>query len=106
MDTADRFLKESAWADGFDIAKMVFEMPESIRNSRALLALAVCYRRAEKDEKALIPSYLQAAIENAMRLIVEPASPYAERRAAPRYQEQRGGGTDIGPSGAQMAPGT
>lgn len=106
MDTADRFLQESAWADGFDIAKLVFEMPESIRHSRVLLALGECYRMAERDEKALIPSYLQAAIENALRLLTQPASPYAERRAAPRYQEQRSGGTDIGPGGVQLVPGS
>ncbi len=104
MGTADQI------SGDFDIAALVFDHPGPISlpplPAQALLALGECYRQADRDPKSSIPSYLQAAIENALRLIVEPASPYAERRAVPRYQDQRSGGTDIGPSGQQLEPGS
>ncbi len=103
MDTADRILQETAAdAEGaFDIARLLFERANTpaLQVHPALRNLAACYRKAEKDSGARIPSYLQAAIENIASLLPKPAP----RSAWERDQQ---GQYDMSPRGGQLTPGS
>lgn len=115
MDTADRFLNEIlATAEhhaglvraGVEGATRAAEL----RINPALRNLGACYRKAEKDAAALIPSYLQAAIENVLHLLPAPG-PYEERRAEPRghreeWEKDQSGRGDMSPRGGQLVPGS
>jgi hypothetical protein len=119
MDTADRFLQEVSHNDNdtADIARRLFEQAHAdlvrcgsaqaaaLQIHPALRNLAACYRKAQKDGHK-IPSYLDAAIETAVALVNLGTNPYEERREAPRNQERRDGGGDIGPGGVALRPGT
>ena len=100
MDTAHRIMD--------DILATICPPAQAaeLRIHPALRNLAACYRKAQKEPLARIPSYLEAAIENVAALIPEPASPYTERRKEPRYQERRDGGGDMSPRGGQLEPGS
>lgn len=120
MDNSDRFLQETETspAAASDIARFLFKKAHEdlaragsaqaaeLRVHPALRNLAVCYRKAQKDGAARIPSYLEAAIENVSALLPASANLFGERRAEPRYQEQRDGGTDMSPRGGQLVPGS
>lgn len=102
MDTADRMFKELLDAMSGSPAQTGQE-----RLHTALRNLAACYRKAQKDGQAKIPSYLESAIATVIAgTATDPFNPYSERRTEPRYQERSDGGGDMSPRGGQLKPGT
>lgn len=64
MDTADRFIDDV-------LAAMRGSAPAPLdpRTHPALRNLLACYRKAQKEPLARIPSYLEAAIQNLEALL-------------------------------------
>lgn len=103
MDTAHRIMDDILAT----ICPPAKAQAVELRIHPALRNLAACYRKAQKEPLARVPSYLEAAIENVVALIpAEPASPYSERRSEPRYQDRSDGGGDMSPRGGQLEPGS
>jgi hypothetical protein len=103
METSDKIPQETA-ADtngAFDIARLLFERANTpeIRLHPALRNLAACYRKAQKEPLARIPSYLEAAIENVVAMLPKPAP-----RAA--WERDQQGAYDMSPRGGMMRPGS
>lgn len=101
MDTAHRIIKDMLDSMCPPASAQAVEL----RVHPALRNLAACYRKAQQDATARIPSYLEAAIEN-VAAVIPQANIYGERRAEPRYQERRDGGGDMSPRGGQLEPGS
>lgn len=101
MDTADRFLQEilaTANRDG-ELVRNGYRAAE-LRIHPMLRNLAACFRKAQKDDTARIPSYLEAAITNLAAFL-----PPAEHKAD--WERDQSGTYDIDPrNGGQLRPGS
>ena len=60
MDTADRMMVDILAS----MCPPATTPPAELRLDQALRNLAACYRKAQKEPLARIPSYLEAAIQN------------------------------------------